>query len=327
MRVVIVGSGGIGRRHAGNVLALLPDADVLTVSRECPSWLLPSCRHFFTLHDALSQECDIVILANPCVFHLRDAHLCLDRGCHVLVEKPLAPHSEGIAALIQKAASVNKLLVVGYNLRHHACLEQLKRQLDNGVIGRLLTAILVTGQHLPDWRPAIDYRQSVSAQSALGGGVLLELSHEFDVCTWLAGQTVSITANTGRASTLAIDVEDYAQVMLRLAGGAAAMIHLDFMQRPGRRHYRLIGTEGVMEWASADPSIQVCHYKDASRSIIPCKEAEDPNHSYLAELQWFFDQMDSGAQAVPQATYDAAHVVRIVEACRVSATTGASVNV
>ena len=44
------------------------------------------------------------------------------------------------------------------------------------------------GQYLPAWRPSRDYRETYTAQSAQGGGILLDASHEIDYVRWIGGE-------------------------------------------------------------------------------------------------------------------------------------------
>ena len=57
-------------------------------------------------------------------------------------------------------------------------------------------------------RPKIDYKETVSAKAELGGGVLLELSHEIDYLRWIFGEFNWVSAWHGKLSNLEIDVED-----------------------------------------------------------------------------------------------------------------------
>ena len=75
-------------------------------------------------------------------------------------------------------------------------------------IGQILHVQVDCGSYLPDWRKGTDYRESVSAKAELGGGVLLELSHELDYIRWFFGEMISISANIQNSGTLGIDVED-----------------------------------------------------------------------------------------------------------------------
>ena len=86
---------------------------------------------------------------------------------------------------------------------------------DPGQTDRLIRRLRCEiGQYLPLWRPGSDYRLGVSANRALGGGVLLELSHELDYLRWIFGDVDWVQASLERQSALEIDVEDTAHLLL-----------------------------------------------------------------------------------------------------------------
>ena len=71
---------------------------------------------------------------------------------------------------------------------------------------------------MPSWRPNSDYTKSVSAIKKLGGGVLLELSHDIDYLVWLFGNVKWVNSTIHRQGNLKIDTEDTAHVTLCFSG-------------------------------------------------------------------------------------------------------------
>jgi predicted dehydrogenase len=110
------------------------------------------------------------------------------------------------------------------------------------------------GQYLPGWRPDADYRQAVSASSALGGGALLELSHEFDYLQWIFGDVTSVCACVERQSALEIDVEDTAHIVMGMKAQTAAgaplkiRLDLDLYRHDTTRSCVAIGSAGSLRW-------------------------------------------------------------------------------
>src|SRR5438034_6395276 len=124
------------------------------------------------------------------------------------------------------------------------------RLVDEGRIGRPLAARAQCGYYLPFWRPGTDYREGYGARQATGGGIILDSIHEFDYLAWLLGRPREVFAYAGRVSSLEIDTEDNADVLLRFDYGAVANIHLDYLQRTYRRACDFIGEDGVIGRAS-----------------------------------------------------------------------------
>ena len=144
----------------------------------------------------------------------------------VLVEKPLFDRPAPLPD--NRFAG----LYVGYNLRFHPLIAELRRRL---AAEPALSAQVYVGQYLPDWRPGRDYRETASASREAGGGVLRDLSHELDYLTWLFGPCRQVAALLGRSGALAIDSEDVAAMLLVFERCPAATVQLNYLDRRGAR--------------------------------------------------------------------------------------------
>jgi len=249
--ILIAGLGSIGRRHLATVRAVLPDARIVVLRRPgqaLPADAGPKTALVHNVEAALAASVDAAIIANPAPFHVATALPLARAGVPLLIEKPLAEGPEGLAPLLEACANQHVPLQVGYCLRFDPSLRAMKDALEAGAIGRMLSLNAEVGQYLPDWRPGNDYRQGVSAQAALGGGALLELSHEIDYARWLAGEVTAVAAAIGRLGDLEIDVEDSADLILTFASGARGSVHLDMLQRPATRTCRIVGSAGTLAW-------------------------------------------------------------------------------
>ncbi len=104
------------------------------------------------------------------------------------------------------------------------------------------------GSYLPDWRPWQDYRDSYTASRELGGGIILDGSHELDYVSWLFGAPADLTCMAGKVSKLQVDVEDCATVLLRFSNGLQLDVHVDFVERFYSRGCVLAGENGKLQW-------------------------------------------------------------------------------
>ena len=168
------------------------------------------------------------IIASPAPLHHISASPLLKARVPVLVEKPLADVPVNADTIIDASVRMNTPLMVGYTLRWYEPLQQLKSLVKAGTVGTPVHLSASVGSHLATWRPNMDYRSTVSAQRKLGGGALLELSHEIDYCLWLLGRPESVAASVRRSGVIEGDVEDMVDLQLSFADGIAASIHLDF---------------------------------------------------------------------------------------------------
>lgn len=241
----------------------------------------------YTSEEAIKARPDVAFITSPSTTHISLATVLAQNGVDLFIEKPLSANLYGVEDLLRTQKEHHGLLMVGYNLRFHKPLQYIKSCIDGGKIGKILSIRAEVGQYLPEWRPGSDYRTSVSAKRDLGGGAVLELSHEIDYTMWFVGEPTSVTAQTGHLSDLEIDVEDTAEIVMRFANGAIGSIHLDMIQRPPSRNCKVIGTKGTVIWDGTNDSVIL--YSNGSQeysSLHPAKK-EDWNNMYLAELKHF----------------------------------------
>ena len=125
-------------------------------------------------------------------------------GIPLLIEKPLGTgleNDQDLNYLEKLSASVP--ILVGYILRYESSLNWIKGQLHQSMLGhKIIEADFYCGSWLPDWRPDSNYISGVSARKELGGGALLELSHELDLALWLLSTEITILSAVANRSSL-----------------------------------------------------------------------------------------------------------------------------
>jgi predicted dehydrogenase len=252
-RVLLCGLGSIGRRH----LRLLREADPALELAALRSGLGAGgpeeallAASFAGIGEALAWQPEAAIVASPAPFHCEQACQLAAAGISLLIEKPLGTGREPAEAWrpLRDAAARRQTILVGYVLRHDPAVPVLKSWLAAGRIGTPVTVNACCGSWLPDWRPGSDYRKGVSARFDLGGGVLLELSHELDLLQALLGPLSVEAAHLSCSGLLEIDVEDLANLTLCSAAGVSVSLQLDFCTRPPTRSLRIRGSEGDILW-------------------------------------------------------------------------------
>lgn len=325
-RVLIVGLGSIGRRHLRLARQLLPSADI-RVLRHQPSKDLPEFANgcFSELNKAISFAPQLAVIASPASFHLPVAIALANVGANLLIEKPLASELEGVEELLACCQLKQVVLLTGYNLRFLPSLQKFRELLHINTIGRVASVRCEIGQYLPNWRPGSDYRQSVSARHALGGGALLELSHELDYLRWIFGEVNWVSASLSKQSALEIDVEDTAHLTLGFNGveGAGALIgtlNLDFIRHDTTRLCTAIGELGSLRWNGLTGVVELFNAGESNwRELFKHQHLRDD--SYVAEWEHMLACMQG--QASPFITGDdGLQVLRIVEAARSASATG-----
>lgn len=296
MRLLVIGCGSIGGRHARNLRAL-GDHELLlhdvAEDRWRPLALEVGGTGSGDLASLLAGRPQAVLVCTPPHLHVAVARQALEAGAHLFIEKPLAHALDGVDPLLEAAAARDQVVLVGYSLRFEAGLRRAKDLVDGGAVGRILAVRAEFGQYLPDWRPAQDYRANYTARRAEGGGILLDGSHEIDYVRWLAGEVQAVSCAAGRLSDLDMDAEDVAALTLRLAGGAIAEIHLDCVQRGYARSCKIIGDRGTLVWDLREGVRALAAGEGAWKTFPP---AADPNAMYLEEMRHFLACVHDGAK-------------------------------
>jgi len=321
-RLLIVGYGSIGRRHLTVARAVMPDLAAVLLRRPGGGAEHPDAEVVHDLAAAIAAAPDLAIVATPAPFHVEAAAALIEADIPVLVEKPLAASVEGVPALLRAARERAVPLLLGYCLRHDPAFAALRAALPR--VGPLVSARAEVGQYLPDWRPGTDYRCGVSARAELGGGALLELSHEIDLLRALLGEARSVSAALGRAGGLEIDVEDSADLVLRFDGGPIATAHLDMVQRAPVRTLRLAGRDGTLEWDGIARTSRL--FDAAAGTWRVLHEGGDGDAMYRAQFEHFL--ACAAGESKPEVTgLDGLRVLEIVAAARVSAHAGREISI
>jgi predicted dehydrogenase len=216
------------------------------------------------------------------------------------------------------------VLLVGYNLRFAPSLQFFAAQIAASRIGQVLSVRAEVGQYLPEWRPDADYRTGVSARQSLGGGVLLELSHEIDYLRWIFGSIDWVSAILRTQSTLEIDVEDTALLTLGFGGaghaGLVASLCMDFVRRDATRTCTAIGELGTLRWDGGRATVSL--YDPARNEWVTLFDTPPvPDETYIGEWQHFLECVEHGTSPLVGG-HDGLEVLRIIEAARISSSAG-----
>jgi len=152
-------------------------------------------------------------------------------NANVLIEKPV----------FDKLYKIDKKLknnyYVGYNLRFHPVILFLKKYLKQK---KIFSINLTSHSYLPDWRK-IDYRQSVSAKKKLGGGLLLELSHEFDFLKWIFRDIEILHVLNEKISNLQIDTDDILNLIGKINKKTLLNMNMNIFSKIPKRLIKIDG--------------------------------------------------------------------------------------
>ena len=223
-KVLISGYGSMGRRHANILSKLVKKKNITILTNQKIS-------NFRTIKNIQSLEKTnpfYIIISDPTSNHINKIKY-IEQNCKnklVLVEKPL------FSKLNRINIKKNKFFV-GYNLRFNSIINFLKKKLKSK---KIFNVNVFCGSYLPKWRNNIDYRKSVSAKKHLGGGVLLDLSHELDYVQWLFGKIKIEHCKSKKLSNLDIETDDFLNLVGKTDQNVSIQITLSyFTHNPTRK--------------------------------------------------------------------------------------------
>ena len=236
------------------------------------------------------------IICSPSIFHINDAIFCAKNGSHLMIEKPLSINMKGLDVLKEITNRENLYVHIGSNFKFYPSFAHIKKILDQGEIGRILSAQVLAGQWLPDWHPNEDYRNGYSARKDLGGGIISD-THEFDYITWLLGPVYEVKGLSNKSGVLDIETEDVAAACIKFNSGAICTIQVDYIQRDYKRRYTISGDKGTIEWDFVSNTLSLYKAKNSKTTNIPFED-EPINQMYIRQMEHVIESVNKGTQAV-----------------------------
>lgn len=226
---LIIGAGSIGQRHFEVLTDLGFECSFVTKRTD-----LNNVQTFVGLQSALEQcSPSYVVVANETVKHSETIielnHLGFSGK--VMVEKPLdflKVHSEQLNF---------KQIGVAFNLRFHPIIQRLQILLKNS---KICSVSITAGQHLSTWRPSRELKRQYSAHKSLGGGVLRDLSHEFDYSQLLFGRLDLVGALGGKFGNVTFDSDDSWAILAKSDAVPQISIQLSYLDRIPVREIRIV---------------------------------------------------------------------------------------
>jgi predicted dehydrogenase len=243
-RVLVVGLGSIGQRHA-RLLSERQDVELTICDsvekhrKDTQDTLSNPAVATGDYPAALADGPDAVIFATPNHLHVPMGLQALEAGADVLMEKPVSDNVADARRLVEAADAAGRFLHVGYMLRLDVGLQKLKTWVDDGSLGQLVGGRSMVGTYITLLNAKSPHRLEHS------NSLIADYTHELDFLRWLFGEFTSVSAaGTQLGRMELIPDPNVFQMSLRAAGGALVQVHMDYVQYPQRRTLELYGDEG-----------------------------------------------------------------------------------
>lgn len=341
LRVAVLGLG-MGDWHARRLLEE-PTADLVAVVDLDPErqkkWAKEiGAESVFSDYQVMLPEAkpELVIIALPNFLHAPVSIDCLQAGCHVLCEKPMAMNVEEALRMRDAADQANRQLAIHLSTRFGQEAQILKELADDGVLGTPYHAY--TGWLRRDGFPG--FGGWFGQEKLSGGGPLIDLGvHRLDLAMWLMGSPKPLAVSgaahkhlgLGRAQAeqKAFDVEDFATGFVHCEGGATISFEVSwagYMEVHEKLFTRVMGTEGGLGQEQADRDSRAWYSFRRGGKSFSAPVHLNPWHKPRNSIAKMVDAVREGRPYEATAE-DGIRVQQILDALYESAKTGREVEV
>jgi len=284
-KILFFGLGSIGKKHA-KILTEHFNVDLYAyrTKKGKETHDLP-IQEFTVLDEAFSIQPDFAFITNPTYLHVPTAIECAQRNIALFIEKPLSHSLDRVSELEREIQKRKLFTYIAYNMRFHPIVQYLKSFIPTGE--QPIYFRVICSSYLPQWRSAQHYENSYSAKTDLGGGVTLDLSHEFDYIAWLFGELQHITGYCGKLGNLKISSEDLTEAQITCASNIRGSLHLDYFSLFNERKIQIYYNTKYIEGDLIQNTITTIENNKKPQTK---KFKNIENSTYTKQLHYFFEQ-------------------------------------
>ncbi len=317
MKILVCGAGSIGRRHIENLQKIGVMVLAWRSRRELADELSKQYNiRVYTSIDEAINNADGVVVATTTNTHIEIAVKVVEYNKALFIEKPLSDSYKSIKPLLEKIKE-NHIIEVGFQLRAHPNLIKLHKLIKRYEFGPLYTYRAAVGQRLDEWRLGVDYRKSYSANRDLGGGALLDLTHEIDLIQWLTGPVRNVYGDLAKVSDLQMNAEDLVNLTLVNENNAVGQVQLDMLSPVYRRELELVFQKAILRWDAVTGILK----KITPEGVViehQVSDKFDRNDMFMYQMQHFIDRVSDKKIKPLCSIHSGIEVQKIVEAAQKS---------
>ena len=336
VRVVVVGTGGIARRH-GEAIVGNENAEIVgAIDVDQTKAEAYASKYGGRAYGALSEcldEADAVYILTPPSFRRQYAVEAMEAGKHVFCEKPLAIAPEEGKAICDIAEAKGVIAMTGFNQRYRLGYGRLKRAVASGAVGkpyhfwshRFGMGAGGDGQiRGSNWRTDKELCCGMTVES---------LSHDIDLMRWILEDEVATVSGSVYSTVRDLpNFDNNAQVLIAMRGGASAIINASWSSRIGFNFRGVLGDKGTAFVSGTDVGNNGIwcstefHIKTDADEVERVEMLHDnlDGRSYRAETDDLIDAILTGKVPLTSAR-DGYETLRVSHAILESAQTGKTV--
>ena len=270
LKIGVIGIGNIGTAHArclydGKIKGASLSA-VCDISKDRVDYckdVFDNINVFTSYKDLIdSHTADAVIVSVPHPLHSQISIYALEKGVHVLTEKPVDVSVKKALELNEVARQSDKVFSVMFNQRTTPIFKKAREIVKSGELGELKRSVWI----ITNWYRTQSYYNSSDWRATFkgeGGGVLLnQAPHNLDLWQWICGMPTEITAFCDVAKYHNIEVEDDVTIFARYENGATGCFITSTGEYPGTNRLEISGDlgkiileNGMLKWWKLKQSV------------------------------------------------------------------------
>lgn len=221
------------------------------------------------------ERIDFVSIVTPNHMHFPPAKMALEHGFHVICDKPLSLTLEEAFDLQKITEKTGKVFALTHNYTGYPMVKQAKEMIARGELG---TIRKVNVQYLQGWMAtAVEKTDNKQAawrvdpnKSGIGGALGDIGTHAENLLEYMTGLTINELAADLTSFGEGRLLDDDANILLRLSGGAKGMISISQIAvgEENNLGIRIYGTKGSAEWHQENPNELIVRWLDKPKQIF-----------------------------------------------------------
>lgn len=287
-KIGMIGLGSIGTKHLYNLKSVMAErntnytVDLIRsgIDKELDKELVQFINKTYYSYENVPNDYDVLFITNPTHMHFDTIKKYVTKTKHMFIEKPVTHRTD--ININELNLLENGVYYVACPLRYTGVIQYLKQ---NCNMNKVFCARVICSSYLPDWRPNLDYRTTYSAHKEQGGGVSLDLIHEWDYLSYLFGVPEEILNIRGKYSRLEINSDDLSLYIAKYKK-MAVEVHLDYFGRKTIREIQLFTDEDTIVGDIVQSEIR---YLKSGKTIL---FKEKRNEFQRKEIAHFFDILE-----------------------------------
>lgn len=312
-KLAMVGLGSIGKRHLLNIDKVLKNRGIqysIDLIRRENSGVLEKqlgdiISNVYTKFEDVPDDYDVIFITNPTHLHFDTIKKCSNKSKNMFIEKPV--FDSECVDIAELSLDANGVYYVACPLRYTDVIQYAKENID---IDKVYSARAICSSYLPEWRPGVDYRETYSANKDQGGGVSIDLIHEWDYLMYLFGKPECVKNFRGKFSHLEIDSDDLS-VYIAQYHNMIVEVHLDYFGKKTIRELQLFTADDTIVVDITNSEIRFLK----ENKVI--KFNEERNSFQIKEIENFFDVLE-GKKRNENDIYTALTTLRIAKEGKLS---------